>query len=62
LKGRTIKVLDLKNIFTSTNISRFVDLAEYATIHSIAEGFEPQSDFMVGHFDEDNSESIRILH
>ena len=58
----TIKVVDLKNIFISRSASKFVDLAEYATIYSIEKGFEPKSDFMSEYFSKGRSESIRVLH
>lgn len=58
----TINVIDLKGIFAANATEKFVDLAEYATIHFISEGFEPQSDFLVGYFKEGNSSNIEILH
>lgn len=58
----TVRVMDLKKIFSTYSTEKIVDLSQYATIHSISEGFEPQSDLIAGHFKENNSESIRVLH
>lgn len=58
----TIKVLDLKEIFSENNTSKFVDLAKYAHIHSISDGFEPETSYMEELFTKDNSETISILN
>jgi len=58
----TIKVVDIKEVIINSGDEQFVNLAECANVHFIEEGFEPKSDILTEHFNNDNSWNLKALH
>jgi hypothetical protein len=58
----TIIVADIKKAIINSWDEKFVNLAEFANVHFIGEGFEPKSDILANHFSDSNSKNLNVLH
>lgn len=58
----TISVLDLKYIFSNAEGEKYVDLAKYARIYHISEGFEPKDNILSSFFTDGNCFTVNTLN